>query len=99
MSRLLLLKPLLTEKTMRLAKTGQFTFKVAKFASKTAISAAAAAQFKVNVIKVTCGRTGVKLKRTGRRRLINAVAGSKKAIITLKSGQTLEFFKIPEKQK
>ena len=66
------LKPLLTEKTMRLAQKGQYTFSVAKAAVKPAIARAVEAQFKVNVVKVN--------------------TSNNKAIVTLKSGQTIEAF-------
>lgn len=99
MSRLILLKPLITEKTMRLAEAGQFTFLVETGATKPAIAQGVEEQFKVNAIKVTTSGVKGKTRRTGKRRLVSKTAGSKKAVITLKPGQMIESFKLPEKKK
>lgn len=99
MPRLILLKPLITEKTMRLAQAGQFSFLTAQAAAKTAIAAAVEEQFKVNVLKVTTSGVKAKIKRTGKRRLVSKTAAGKKAIVTLKEGQMIEYFKLPEKKK
>lgn len=98
MFQLILLKPLITEKTMRLAQAGQFSFLVAKNVTKPAVAQAVEEQFKVNAIRVTTSSVKGKTRRTGKRRLASKTAGSKKAIITLKSGQMIEFFKLPEKK-
>ena len=92
MPQLTLLKPLITEKTMRLAQAGQFTFIVAKEAAKPAIAQAVEGQFKVNAIKVTTSSTKGKIKKTGKRRLSSKTSTAKKAIVTLKAGQMIEFF-------
>lgn len=76
---MILLKPLLSEKTMRLAQEGQFTFSVIKSATKSAIARAVESQFKVNAVKVTTSKN--------------------KAVVTLKPGQTIEFFQLPKKSK
>ena len=89
---MILLKPLITEKTMRLAQAGQFPFAVAKGATKPAIARAVEEQFKVNVTGVTTAKTKGKARRTGSRRLWSAVPGLNKAVISLKPGQTIEFF-------
>ena len=99
MPRLTLLKPLITEKTMRLAQAGQFTFLVNKEVTKPAVAQAVEEQFKVNAIKVTTSGVKGKTRRTGKRRLASKTAGSKKAVITLKPGQMIEYFKLPEKKK
>ncbi|MBU2052049.1 50S ribosomal protein L23, partial [Patescibacteria group bacterium] len=97
MPNLTLLKPLITEKTMRLAQAGQFTFNVAIAAAKGAIAQTVATQFKVNVVKVTTlGVTG-KTRRTGKRRLASKLPERKKAVVTLKAGQMIDYFKLPEK--
>ncbi len=100
MPRITLLKPLLTEKTMLLAqKQGQFTFVVEPTATKDAIAKTVADQFKVNVLKVTTSVIKAKTKRTGKRRLPKLGEDAKKAMVTLKAGQMIEFFKLPEEKK
>lgn len=99
MPRLTLLKPLITEKTMRLAQGGQFTFLMDKAVTKPAIAQAVEEQFKVNVLRVTTSKTKAKDRRTGKRRLSSPGRSHKKAVLTLKPGQMIEFFKLPEKKK
>lgn len=99
MSKLTLLKPLITEKSLRLSQAGQFSFAVAREATKPAIAQAVAEQFKVNVLRVTTSKLPGKDRRTGKRRLSSQGQDQKKAIVTLKAGQTIEYFKLPEKKK
>jgi large subunit ribosomal protein L23 len=100
MPRITLLKPLLTEKTMLLAqKQGQFTFLVEKTATKDAVAQSVEDQFKVNVLKVTSGAVKGKTKRTGKRRLPQLGQDRKKMTVTLKAGQMIEYFKLPEEKK
>ena len=84
---------------MRLAQAGQFSFLTAQAAAKPAIAQAVEAQFKVNVLKVTTSGVKAKIKRTGKRRLMAKTPARKKAVLTLKAGQTIEYFKIPEPKK
>lgn len=98
MPQLTLLKPLITEKGMRLAQAGQFSFAVAVNASKPAIARAVEEQFNVRVIQVATSRIRSKAKRTGRRRLLRSGQTMKKAMVTLKPGQTIELFRLPEKK-
>ena len=72
---MILLKPLITEKTMRLAQAGQFTFSVRKGATKPAIARAAEEQFKVNVTRVTTSKTKGKARRTGEHNVNASVSG------------------------
>ena len=98
MPQVTLLKPLLTEKTMRLAQAGQFTFLVAKQASKPAVARAVTEQFKVTVLRVTSAADQGKTRKTGKRRIASNIAAGKKAVVTLKAGETIEFFKVPEEK-
>jgi large subunit ribosomal protein L23 len=98
MPRLTLLKPLITEKTMRLAQAGQFTFLVASDATKQAVAKATEEQFKVDAVKVAVSGVKAKARKTGKRRLASKTSERKKAIVTLKPGQMIEYFKLPEKK-
>ena len=83
---------------MRLAQAGQFTFLVDKAVTKPAAAQAVEEQFKVNVIGVTTSKLKAKNRRTGKRRIFSQGQGHKKAVVSLKAGQMIEYFKLPEKK-
>lgn len=97
-------RPLLTEKSTQLRESGgapfaygedeeyaqKVVFEVAKDANKIEIRAAVEKLFNVNVIGVQTLIVRGKLKRVGR--FMGRRPGRKKAIVTLKAGDTIEFF-------
>lgn len=97
-------RPLLTEKTARLRETGgassahaegdayaqQVVFEVARDANKIEIRQAVESLFKVNVTTVRTLITRGKEKRIGR--FSGRRPSWKKAIVTLKAGDNIEFF-------
>ncbi len=87
----IILKPVITEKSMDGLQAGKYTFKVATDANKTEIKSAVEKLFGVKVAKVnTMNCTGA-TKRVGR--YIGKKADWKKAIITLtEDSKTIEFF-------
>ena len=95
----IILKPSITEKSFKLAKKNQFTFFVKKSATKKAIAHAIEELFKVNVIKVRTVKKAEKTKRSSKNKIIKKTSNQKKAIITLKKGQTIEYFKLPDEKK
>ncbi len=80
----MLLKPVITEKSMALAQTGQFTFAVPREANKNQIKLTVEKLFSVNVLRV---------------RILRLAANRFKAIVTLKKGQTIEYFELPKEKK
>ncbi len=94
----LLIKPVITEKAMLLSKSGQFTFYVTPQASKITIKNQIENQFKVSVLKVRILTKPGKTKRTGKKRLPSQTQSFKKALITLKPGQTIDYFKLPDEK-
>lgn len=98
MSLDVVLKPSITEKSFKLAQGGQFTFFVKKIASKHAIAQAIEELFKVDVIKVRTVKKAGKTKRSGKKRISKTLSDQKKAIVTLKPGQMIEYFKLPEEK-
>lgn len=94
-----LVKPIITEKSMILAQSGQFSFSVGQQASKSSIKVAVEAMFKVNVLKVNVINLPAKMRRSGKKRLSSTTGSRKRAIVTLKSGQMIEYFKLPEEKK
>jgi large subunit ribosomal protein L23 len=87
-------RPLITEKSnYQSGKLHQFTFEVAKEATKGLVKDAIETLFDVSVVRVNIINTPAKRSRRARsRRLLVRVAGYKKAIVTLAEGDTLEMF-------
>jgi large subunit ribosomal protein L23 len=87
-------RPLVTEKTSRQSgKLTQYSFEVAKDATRTMVKDAVETLFDVDVVRVNVLNTAAKRGRRARsRRLLVRRSGFKKAIVTLAEGQTLEIF-------
>ncbi|MBQ3947396.1 MAG: 50S ribosomal protein L23 [Ruminococcus sp.] len=87
----IILKPVITEKSMDDLQTGKYTFKVATDANKSEIKKAVEQLFGVKVAKVNTMNCNGKEKRVGR--YFGKTADWKKAIITLtEDSKTIEFF-------
>ncbi|MDE7364184.1 MAG: 50S ribosomal protein L23 [Ruminococcus sp.] len=87
----IIIKPVITEKSMDELQTGKYTFKVAKDATKSEIKKAVEKLFNVDVAKVTTMNVKGKMKRVGRYE--GMTSSWKKAIVTLKpDSKTIEFF-------
>jgi large subunit ribosomal protein L23 len=84
-------RPLITEKsTQQKEANRQYAFEVDRSANKIEIQSAVERLFKVKVLEVqTCNVLG-KMKRLGRR--YGKRPDWKKAIVTLKEGDRIEFF-------
>ena len=80
--------PLITEKSRSGEALNQYTFKVSPKASKIEIKDAVEKLFKVEVEEVRTLNMTVKKKRVGR--YTGLSNRCKKAIVTLKAGQTIE---------
>jgi len=89
----LLIQPLLTEKMTDLATKRQYAFKVDQNANKITIAKAVEKKFNVNVTSIRTlnvkGKTKTQLTRRGR--IAGRRSDWKKAIVTLKEGQTIDF--------
>lgn len=87
----IILKPVITERSMDNLQVGKYTFKVAKDANKSEIKKAVETLFGVQVAKVTTINVKGKLKRVGRYE--GMTSSWKKAIVTLTEGsKAIEFF-------
>lgn len=84
-----LIAPVVTEKTV--AQSGKYTFQVHPDASKETVANAVKSFYGVDTVKVNIVNLPAKTRVVGRGRLINRRPEFKKAIVTLKSGQTLNF--------
>lgn len=87
-----LIRPIITEKSMNGVAVGKFTFEVKKEANKSAIKNAVEQQFKVNVISVTTSLVKGKRGRVGVRRIEKVKTPWKKATVELKNGQKIDLF-------
>jgi large subunit ribosomal protein L23 len=94
MNTSIIIRPIITEKSMQEAEKGKFTFQVQKTATKTNIKKAIEGQFSVNVIGLSTITVKGKRKRIGARRTEVKDSIIKKAIATLKSGQKIDLFEM-----
>jgi large subunit ribosomal protein L23 len=87
-------RPLITEKSnYQSSKLNQYAFEVANEANRSMVKDAIEKLFDVKVESVNIINTPAKRGRRARsRRLMVRRAGYKKAIVTLKAGQTLQIF-------
>jgi len=93
MNKQILIKPLITEKTLKLANTSNcFTFKVGPTANKDQIKVAISKTFGVTVKRVRTSSSQPMLKRTGRHRIKRVIPRQKKAFVYLEEGQTIDLF-------
>jgi len=83
-----IISPSITEKSTMLSEQNKVVFKVQKTASKKSIKKSIEKIFKVNVIKVNTINSKRKVKLVNNRKTFKS--GYKKAIITLKKGQSID---------
>lgn len=91
---LILIKPIITERSLAAAAFGKFTFMVEKAANKPQIAASVADQFNVHVINVSTAIIKGKAKRAGKKRLVTKAPDWKKATVTLKTGEKIDLFEV-----
>ncbi len=103
---ILLQKPIVSEKSMKMAKEGLYTFMVDRRSRKEEIARAVKSQFGVDVLAVmTANIKGETRQQRGRRNFYK-VSGYKKALVQLKNGQKIVYFEsekteeeaLPEKE-
>jgi large subunit ribosomal protein L23 len=89
----ILIQPLLTEKMTGLTSKRQYAFKVDLNANKITIGRAVEKKFNVNVTSVRTANVKGKIKSqmSKRGRIAGRRSDWKKAIVTLKEGQTIDF--------
>ncbi len=85
---LVLLRPIITEKSMTQTNNGKYTFEVRTSASKQEIAEAVAEAFKVDVLEVNIIAVHGKTRRLGRR--VGRTPDRKKAVVTVAKGQRIE---------
>lgn len=86
-----IIKPVVSERSMEDAQKKKYTFKVAVDANKTEVKAAVEEIFDVDVKKVNIMNVVGKKKRMGRN--VGMTAATKKAVVTLTpASKEIEFF-------
>jgi len=84
-------QPVISEKSFAAAENGKYVFLVDKNATKVEIEKAVEKAFKVHVLSVNTVVVKGKLKRFGR--VFGRRSDYKKAIVTIKKGESIEEFK------
>lgn len=87
-----LLRPRVTEKAYALNGANQFVFVVSRDAHKSVIARAVQEAYGVDVLDVRTINLPGKTKMFGRTGTIGKRSATKKAIVTLKAGQSIELF-------
>ena len=90
LAREIIIKPVVTEKSVDLMQENKYCFKVAKDANKIDIKNAIEEIFKVTVVNVNTVNVHGKMKRMGRTQ--GMTASWKKAVVTLREGDSIEVF-------
>jgi large subunit ribosomal protein L23 len=88
------IRPLITEKTLILASRGWYTFVVAKDADKMSVAKEVSQFYKVQVVSVRTISMHGKVRRVGRQMRYAKKADWKKALVQLKEGQKIDAFEI-----
>ena len=85
----IIIAPIITEKTAGMEADGKYAFKVLNKANKTEVKQAIEKKFNVKVMAVNVTNSHPKKKRVGK--YTGMTSKYKKAIVTLKKGETISF--------
>jgi large subunit ribosomal protein L23 len=90
----IVIRPVISEKSIDETQRGKYTFRVHAEANKLQVKEAVEELFKVEVVTVNVSTTKPKEKSRNRRRgrQVGWTSPWKKAVVTLASGQKIEFF-------
>jgi len=94
----MLLKPLVSEKSMKLAKDNFYTFEVSLNSTKLGIRKLVSEKFKVDVLAVNTIRVHEKTKAQKSRRGYFTTSEKKKAIVQVAKGQKIALFESVAKE-
>lgn len=95
MNAYIIKKPVITEKSLKLANTSNvYTFMVDRNANRAQIKDAIINLFKVDVVSVNVVMIQRSKKKTGKRRLAVVVPRMKKAYVKIKQGQSIDLFDV-----
>ena len=89
---IILKRPIITEKSMKLSTSGLYSFEVAKNVNKLQVASEVASRFKVDVLSVKIVNVKGEVKSQRRVRKTYQMPGMKKALVQLKKGQKIALF-------
>jgi large subunit ribosomal protein L23 len=89
-----IIRPIISERSMEGVSKGKFTFRVASKAHKGRIKKAIEDKFKVSVLQISTSIVKGRKVRAGPRRIEIAQSPWKKAVVTLKDGQKIALFDV-----
>ncbi|MBI2019572.1 50S ribosomal protein L23 [Candidatus Daviesbacteria bacterium] len=95
---IVLRRPVITEKSMKLAQNGLYTFVVDKDATKPVVAKEVAERFKVKVLEVKIVNISGKEKSQKRVRKTFETKGVKKALVQVKKGEKIALFETPKEE-
>jgi len=90
----IVVRPVITEKSIAEATNGKFTFEVLKSANKDVVKIAVEKMFKVNVTSVATTMVKGRSHRTGVKRFEITKRPWKKAVVRVKKGQKIDLFEV-----
>lgn len=91
-------RPIITEKSMKLAEKGLYVFEVNKDATKPQIGKLVAEKFGVKVIKVKTINIKGEIKSQRRVRKSYLTGGFKKALVQVRKGDKIAIFETPKEK-
>lgn|SRR5258708_7663481 len=97
-TNLIIIRPIITEKSMSDSSKGRYTFVVAEQAEKQAIRKAIEQKFNVKVMSIKTRITKGRKHRVGKLRQEVLLASIKKATVNVQKGQTIALFDVGEKK-
>lgn len=93
-----IIKPIITEKSLKGHPFGQYSFQVHQDSDKTSIAKAAKNHFGVDITKVTISNVKPSSKVNNKRKTVS-ISGYKKATVFVVKGQTISIFEEPKEEK
>ena len=87
-----IIKPLVTEGSMKHVDSGKYSFVVHTKADKKIIKQTISALFNVHVVSVATNTVKGKRQRVGKKRTEKIVTAWKKAVVTVKKGEKIGLF-------
>lgn len=95
---IILKRPLITEKSMKLAGSNFYTFEVDRNATKPQIAKAVSEKFNVNVLRVKVLNIKGKIKQQKKVRRSYQTSTFKKAVVQVKKGDKIALFETPKEE-
>lgn len=95
---IILKRPIITEKSMKLAQSGLYTFEVDKNATKSQIAKSVSQKFDVKVLKVKVVNIKGEMKSQKRVRKAYKTAGYKKTVVQVGKDEKIAIFETPKEE-